>query len=147
MGVAKGFKELQDHRSKEEAGNFPSGRLDAIINEVKKRRKLDVDITKKFVRQRISRGTISVYTPSGPDSPLAPLEPKILNLILSMAEIREPLRPSRCIQVINDLIKDTPTQQKLIEFKTQMKCPTTHTPTNCIGHGYWQCKISEICMI
>ena len=77
-------------------------------------------------------------TPSGPDSPLAAIELTILKLILAMADIREPLQPSRCIQVINDLIKDTSSQAKLIDFKNRMNTPIDSTPIQFIGPGYWQ---------
>ena len=116
---------------------FPTGRLDAIIDEVKKKRKIDASISKKFVRKRICRNKVTVVTPSGPDSPLAAIEPKILQVILAMAEIREPLQPSRCVQLINDMIQGTPSQQKLIEFKNRMNIPT-NVPPGCIGPGYWQ---------
>ena len=119
---------------------FPTGRLDEIINEVRKKRKLseDVKITKKFVRQRISKDTVIVVTASGPDSPLAAVEPDIVKLILAMSEIREPLRPSRCLNLINDMIKGTPSQQKLIDFKTKSKSSTIYTPIDEVGTSYWQ---------
>lgn len=113
---------------------FPTGRLDAIIDEVKKKRKIDANISKKFVRKRICRNKITVVTPSGPDSPLASIEPKILQVILSMAEIREPLQSSRYIHLINDMIKDTPSQQKLVDFKNRMNI-STNSPPGCIGPG------------
>ena len=61
-------------------------------------------ITKKFVQKRICRDTVTILTPKGPDSPLSAIEPTILELILAMAEIRDPLQPSRCILLINDLM-------------------------------------------
>ena len=56
----------------------------------------DVLISKKFIRKRIENDRITVITPSGPDSPLAAIEPLIVKVILAMAEICEPLTPSRC---------------------------------------------------
>ena len=58
--------------------------------------------------------------------------------MLSMAEIREPLPPSRCICLINDLIRNTPAQKKLIEFKTKMRMFSPHVPLGEVGLGYWQ---------
>ena len=95
-------------------------------------------ITKKFVRQRISKDAVIVVTASGPDSPLAAVEPDIVKLILAMSEIREPLRPSRCLNLINDMIKGTPSQQKLIDFKTKSKSSTIYTPIDEVGTSYWQ---------
>ena len=42
---------------------------------------------KIFIRKRIAIDTVTILTPSGPDSPLAPMEPAILKTILAMAEI------------------------------------------------------------
>ena len=115
--------ELQTHRELHSTDkhhtNFPTGCLDEIINTAKKRRKIgnEINITKKFVRKHIARNKCSSLTSSVPDTPLAPIEPKILKLILAMAEIREPLTPSRCIHLINDLVKGQPIQQDLIDFK------------------------------
>ena len=49
------YNELQAHKQKHEGQNFPTGRLDQIISDVKKKRKIedDVPITKKYVRRRI----------------------------------------------------------------------------------------------
>lgn len=55
-----------------------------------------------------------------------------------MAEIRELLCPSRCINLINDLICDTPSQQKLIDFKTNSKISTKFTPIDRVNNSYWQ---------
>lgn len=142
--------ELKQHKEahKNDRGipYFPTGRLDAIIDEVKKKGKIETTISKKFVGKRISRNKITVVTPSSPDSPLAAIEPTILKLILAMADSREPLQPSRCIQVINDLIKDTPSQAKLIDFNNRMNTPIDSTPIQFIGPGYWQSRISVRCM-
>ena len=131
-----------EHQGIAKKRNFPAGRLDQIIKEVKEKRNIgeDVLISKKFIRKRIENDRITVITPSGPDSPLAAIEPLIVKLILAMAEIREPLTPSRCIPLINDLICDTASQQKLIEFK-QKRGIYMDSPTHdigVIGHGYWQ---------
>ena len=35
------------------------------------------------------------------------------------------------------MIQESPTQQKLIEFKTKMKISTTHTQIDKVGPGCW----------
>jgi hypothetical protein len=99
---------------------------------------------KKTIRKRIATNNIHALIPSGPESPLAAVEPTIVQLILSMAEIREPLPPSRCIHLINDLIRNTPTQEKLIEFKTKMRMFSPHVPLGEVGLGG---KTFERCML
>lgn len=140
-------EELEAHKKKHkrERKNFPTGRLDEIINGVKKKRKIEDEksITKKFIRKRITENRISVNTSCGPQTPLAAVEPKILNTILSMSEIREPLSQSRCINLVNDIIQDTPSQQKLSEFKAIQKTPTTNTKQGSVGVRY---KTFETCM-
>ena len=132
--------ELREHRSLNSENNFPTGRLDQIIKEVKKKRKIckDVAITKNLIRKRVATGKIIALTSSGPESPLVAIEPAIVKMILAMAEIREPLRPSRCINMINDMIEGTPSQEKLIAFKTNAKTSTTFTPIDKMCSAYWQ---------
>lgn len=54
-----------------------------------------------------------------------------------MAKFREPLPPSCCIHLKNDLIRQSPIQQKFIDFKTKMKIPTTQTLIDTVGPGHW----------
>ena len=60
--------------------------------------------TQKFIRKILARDTVTVLTPSGPDSPLAPIKSAILKTILAMSENREPLPPPRCIHLINNMV-------------------------------------------
>ena len=74
-------QELQQHKADKTNCRkyFPTGRLDLIIKEVKDKRNIseDVIISKKLIRKRILKNKLVVLTPSGPDSPLAAIEPKL----------------------------------------------------------------------
>ena len=112
----------------------------ATLDKIPNKRVIENEktITKKFVRRRIATGKIRVNTSSGPETPLAAVKPKILNTILSTSEIREPLNQSRCINLVNDIIKDTPSQTKLSSFKSNIKSSTKKTEIDKVGAKYWR---------
>ena len=51
---------------------------------------------------------------------MAPIEEKLVELVLSMSRIRRCLTASESLQLANDLIKDTPLEQKIIEWKKSL---------------------------
>ena len=66
------------------------------------------------VLSRIRRNNLYA---SGNDSPLAPLESKIVDLILCMSKLKRSLTCSDGLRLINELIEGTVYQDKLIEWK------------------------------
>ena len=72
---------------------------------------------------------------SGMSSPLAPIESKIVSVIIQMSRIRQSLTPIQSIRLINRMIMGTKVQEDLIEWK--MKCGLkNHEGT--VGAGYWR---------
>ncbi len=58
----------------------------------------------------------------GRETPLAPIEPIIVEIILQMARIRQCLTPSRALRLINELIDGAKIQQDLIKWKKTNTC-------------------------
>ena len=89
-------------------------------------------------RTALSRIHRNNFMGNGRDSPLYPVEREIVNLILSMSKLKMALTVSECICLINELIADTPIQQRLKEWKL-----SKHTPYKDIedlgkvGQSYW----------
>ena len=50
-----------------------------------------------------------------------------------MARMMQCLTPSRCLSLINSLIKDTPIQQEFI-----WKATNTPNTSGIVGRGYWR---------
>ena len=50
-------------------------------------------------------------------SPLDKTEPYFFNMLITLSKIRLTFNPTESIKLINDFIKDTPHQQRLIEWK------------------------------
>jgi hypothetical protein len=111
------------------------GRLDEIITEVKKRNNLseDVVINKTLIRSRIKKNIFVRNGHSGPSSPLASIEPHIVEMLIVLSKMRESLTPGNCINLINSLLVGTETQKALIAWKKQY----SHGESGTIGYGYW----------
>ena len=114
-----------------------AGRLDEIISEVKKRNGLPDDyvINKSTIRQRLKKKqNLMVYVDHpGHASPLSQIEPEIVAVLIQMAQIRQCLTPSQAIHLINSMIKGTPIQKELIQFKEKY----SHGGDGCVGRGFW----------
>ena len=114
-----------------------------IFNEEKQSFKLNdtFDYPYDSLRTRIKRGKLRS---NGRDSPLKPIEPKILMLIKCMNNIKRSLTLTDGINLVNDLIKDTPVQKALIEWKMKRKCiPNNEINLGKIGLGYFQNFLSR----
>lgn len=70
-------------------------------------------------KSRIQRGNI-LSRGVGRKSPLKDVEPKFIDIILSMADIGCPVSVGETILLINSLIKDTPAQDRLVRFQKQI---------------------------
>ena len=77
------------------------------------------------IRQRL------VVKSMGPASPMAEIEPILINLILRMSTIRRCLTPSQCLHLANDLVKGSKIEKKVIEFKEKLY--KKNTKPQCLG--------------
>ena len=72
----------------------------------------------------------------GPESLMASIEPHLIELILSMAEIRRCLSTSEAIALANDLISGIHTESRIIEWKKQRNEYREALPV--LGSNLWQ---------
>ena len=96
------------------------GCLEKIIKEQKEIYELpdDVIIEKEGIRSRHYRGNLKVTT-MGVESPMATMEPQLVELIIRMSRIRRCLTPSQCLLLANDLVEGTEIEKEVIKFKEQ----------------------------
>ena len=74
-------------------------------------------IKPEMVKQRLKRKSTFIIGSSGLWSLLRPIEPNIVNTIIQIARIRESIRPSTGVILVNSIIKGTPVQDELIRWK------------------------------
>ena len=87
-------------------------------------------------RARIDRES---YNGDGTKSPLSDIEPKLVSLISCMSNIKRSLTVTEGLMLVNDIIKGTNAQQKLIKWKTDRKI--FHLDEENIGEvgvNYWK---------
>lgn len=84
--------------------------LRVIIKQVIARVNLpeDTEIKEEIIRQRFKRGAIFCVNGKGRSSPLLPLEPMFVSIIIQMAQICQCLTPSEGIYMVKPLIKKYP---------------------------------------
>ena len=106
-------KDARADGRKAERGTFTS-----IVKRAKEKYGLgdDVVIHESTIRGREHRNSLIVKS-MGPESPMADVEPVLVDLIIKMSTIRRCLTPSQCLHLANDLIAGTETEQKVIKFK------------------------------
>ena len=78
----------------------------------------DFDFSYKTVLSRISH---NLFAGDGYQCPLIDIEQKIIDLIICMSKIKRSLTVSEGLNLVNDLIKDTDIQKRLIKWKMDHK--------------------------
>jgi len=115
--IARKYRAVSDEARKQKK-NVRKGYLTELINEVKKKQKIDhVNIPSKTIYQRAYRKQSDIHHCPGHMSPLLPLEDTVVKFIIKMAEIRQSLTPSKGLALINSLISEMPIQKDLEEWK------------------------------
>lgn len=93
-----------------------------LFNQIVEQEKIAHQLEDTFVfgyytaMSRIRRNNLNA---SGNESPLAVIEPQLLQLIICMSRIKRSLTVSEGLHLCNQLIKGTPVQEKLIQFKLE----------------------------
>ena len=130
--IAVRYKKVKDESENKPVSN---GTLNKIIEYVKKEKKIphDTVIKADTIRRRISRMRPHVLS-SGGISPLISIEDSVVQIIIQMARIRQSLTPSKGLQLVNDMIHNTPLQTDLIKWKEKH----TSNATGTLGRKYWK---------
>jgi hypothetical protein len=74
----------------------------------------------------------------GAKSPLEEVEVALVEICIQMGKIRQPLSCTEAIALMNDMIKNTNTKQKLIEFQQSRKLGTYGFEKGKVTSGWWR---------
>ena len=86
------------------------GRLLEIIDTIKAKNNLQLEITAQSICQRMRQENPLSIGRGGLVSPLLPVESTIVSVIIPLARIWECINPTTDILMFNSLITDTPIQ-------------------------------------
>lgn len=126
----------QKNIAKKEGKYVKKGCLEDIIRKQKDIFKLpdDIVIGEEGIRSRHYRGNLQVTT-MGVESPMAAIEPKLVELIIRMSRIRRCLTPSQCLLLANDLVEGTKIEKEVIKFKEKRYKRKFEKAS--LGQNYW----------
>jgi hypothetical protein len=126
---------------------LPHGGLNRIIERAKLQNGLENEdswtISANSVRSRHRNGSIKessrVLACRGPLSPLAPVEPLLVELCIQRARMGQPLSQSDGILLVNSIIHGTIYQKRLREFQiASVKMDSDAGNLGYAGHSYWR---------
>ena len=122
--------------NKRQKRRMKRGSLTSLIARIKAKNNVgaDVIIAEETIRQRIKRDAVFTNGGRGHDSPLLPLEPTIVKIIIQMSRIRQCVTPSQGLKLVNSMILGTPVQDNLVRFKERMCSNSDGT----VGTSYWR---------
>jgi hypothetical protein len=134
--VATEFHEKRNI-AKRDGKYVKKGCLDDIIKEQKRKFNLsdNIKIDQSAIRARHYRGRLKVKS-FGPASPMADVEPKLVELIVRMSRIRRCLTATQCLLLANDLIEGTEYETKVVSFKRGRYEKNDLGKAN-LGKKYW----------
>jgi len=113
------------------------GYLKRLIDEKKKEFGINISISSRTIKNRIQRGSLT--TPHGAKSPLLEeVEVALVEICIQMGKIRQPLSCTEAIALMNDMIKNTNTKQKLIEFQQTRRLSTYGFEKGKVTSGWWR---------
>ncbi len=103
-------------------GKVEYGYLERLIDEKKKLFGVNCSIPISTIKNRVYAGAFTTH--HGAKSPLDKVEEALVQICIQMGKICQPLSCTEAIALINDMIDNTKTKQKLIEFHDSMKLGT-----------------------
>jgi len=103
----------------------------------------DIEIKERTIYSRVSRHMknpekhkLESMHPGAP-SPLQQVEAQIIEIILGMQKIRQPMTKPEVIKLMNDAIKGTPLQEEFAEYKKKRVHSTVDDDEVEVGNGWW----------
>jgi hypothetical protein len=126
---------------KHTGARLPAGAYNKIHGDIKKRRNLPDSFLFPYqtAKKRIQRKTVldDFAVPIGAQSPLRDAEENITKLLILLGKIGSPVSSGQGVFLINDLIKNTVHQQRLIEYKKKQGISQSDEDLGKIGQNYW----------
>ena len=96
--------------------------MERLIDEKKKEFGINISISSRNIMNRTHRGLQTAH--HGAKSPLKEVEVALVEICIQMGKIHQPLSCTEAITLMNDMIENTNTKQKLIEFRQSRKLGT-----------------------
>jgi hypothetical protein len=87
---------------------------------------------------RTHRGTLTSHLGPGPKSPLEEVELALVEICIQMGKICQPLSCTEAIALMNSMIDNTHTQQKLIDFHQSRRLGTEVFEKGKVTSGWWR---------
>ena len=113
-----------------------------LFNSITEEEKENFDLEASFVfsyHTALSRIRRKNLQAEGTYSPLAEIEPQLIELIKCMSKIKRSLTLTKGLHLCNQLIEDTPIQEKLIEYKLSRNIYASSTQElGRVGKHYWK---------
>ncbi len=94
------------------------------------------------MRERLKRGSTNGHV--GQVTPMAEVEPYLVELILQLAKMRTPITSAQGLELANSLISGTEMEDKLVEWKSKNCHAYKHTASSDnengkkLSIGYWK---------
>jgi hypothetical protein len=126
----------QYNASKSVGGKVEYGYLERLIDEKKKEFGINISISRRNIRNRTHRGLQTAH--HGAKSPLEEVEVALVEICIQMGKIRQPLSCTEAVTLMNDMIENTNTKQKLIEFQQSRKLGTYGFEKGKVTNGWWR---------
>jgi hypothetical protein len=93
-------------------------------------------ISTRTIQNRTHRGRTIVH--HGPKAPLEEVEQALVQICIQIGEIGQPLSCTKTITLMNDMIENTDTKQKLIEFQQSRNLGTYGFEKGRVTTGWWR---------
>ena len=125
--------------SKSIGGKVEYGYMKKLIDEKKKEFGVNCTrtISTRTIQNRTHRGR-TLTTHHGAKAPLEEVELALVQICIQMGKIRQPLSCTEAITLMNDLIENTDTKQKLIEFQQSRNLGTYGFEKGRVTTGWWR---------
>ena len=113
-----------------------------IIEDAKNKFNIDEIISIRTIQSRYCRKNI-VVKHRGTATPMAPLEPALLEIVIQKSKMNQPLTVDNALQLANSMIKPgSEVEANIVSYlksrgQYSMKGSTTKSPGSLLGAGYW----------
>ena len=122
--------------SKSVGGKAEYGYMKKLIDEKKNEFGVRCTISMRVIQNRTHRGLQTAH--HGAKSPLGEVDVALVETCIQMGKTRQPLFCTEAITLMNDMIKNTNTKQKLIEFQQSRKLGTCGFEKGKVTTGWWR---------
>ena len=123
------------------------GMFNEIVKEANEKFDRNEKISIKTLQSRYCRNKLFVEH-RGTPTPMAPLEPALLEIVIQRSKMNQPLTVTEGLQLVNSMIKPGSNVEKNVKLYLKsrgqytLNGTSTKSPGNLLGVGYWDgfCK-------